>query len=127
MAEHKIRIAKRDFPLAFTLGAMERMEKTMPGFDITKIDEILSSVTGKLDIIYILAQEGASVEGKELDVSRSWIGSHIPANRDAIVRIHTAIVETLVDGMSMETDDEDEDREVDVVLEEIKKKDVKTA
>lgn len=126
MAEHKIRIARRDFPLVFTLGALEKLDKFIPEFDITKVDQYLYNVSGLLDVLYILAEEGAILNGQKLDVDREWFGSHMKASKKQITDLHVAIVDTLVDGMTMETDEEDENREVDVVLEEIKKKETTT-
>lgn len=126
MKNHKVKIAKREFPLVFTLGAMERMEKAIPGFNLTEIDKILQSTSGLLDVLFALAQNGAVAEGRQLDVDRDWFGAHTPVSQTRIVSIYKEIVDTLVDGMSMESDVEDEDREVDVVLQELKKKEEKT-
>ena len=122
MKEHKVKIGKREFPLVFTLGTLETMETEIPDFNLTEIDGILSKTSGLLSVLYLLAQEGAIAQGKALDVDRQWFGAHIPASKSCIVRIHEAIVDTLVDFMSMETAEEDENQEVDVTLEELKKK-----
>lgn len=126
MKEHSIKLAKKEFPLVFVLGTMQRLEETVPGFDLTQIDELLRSSKGLLDVLYCMAAEAAVVNGQELKETRAWFGAHAPASKTWIVKAHQEIVATLIDGMSMETDDEDEGEEVDVVLEEIKKKDVKT-
>ena len=122
MKEHKVKIGKKEFPLVFTLGTLETMEAEIPDFNLTEIDGILSKTSGLLSVLYLLAQEGAIAQGKSLDVDRKWFGAHIPASKACIVRIHEAIVDTLVDFMSMETAEEDADQEVDVTLEELKKK-----
>ena len=122
MKEHKVKIGKKEFPLVFTLGTLETMEAEIPDFNLTEIDGILSKTSGLLSVLYLLAQEGAIAQGKSLDVDRKWFGAHIPASKSCIVRIHEAIVDTLVDFMSMETAEEDENQEVDVTLEELKKK-----
>lgn len=126
MKEHRIKMAKREFPLVFSLGTLQLLEETIEGFDLAQVDELLRSTKGLLDVLYCLAAEGAIAEGHELKESRAWFGAHAPAARGWIVGAHETVVATLIDGMSMETDDEDENEEVDVVLEEIKKKDEKT-
>lgn len=121
MKKHAIKVGGREFPLAFTLGALEKMETAFPGVDITRIDSSLATTAGLLDMIYILAECGAKTEGQMLDVGREWFASHIPASNTAIARVYQEIVDTMVDWMNMETEQEDADREVDVVLNEIKK------
>lgn len=125
MKNHSVKIGKTEFPLLFTLGTMQLMEERISGFDLTKIDEILHSAGGLLDVLYCLAEQAAIAEGKPLKEDRAWFGSHAPASRIWIVKAHEEIVAALVDGMNMETDDDDGE-EVDVVLEELKKKDEKT-
>lgn len=126
MKEHIVKLAKKEFPLVFTLGTMQRLEETVPDFDITKIDELLRSTKGLLDVLYCMAAEGAVARDQELKETRAWFGAHAPASKTWIVNVHQEIVAALIDGMSMETDDEDGSDEVDVVLEELKKKDEKT-
>ena len=123
--KHVIKIKKKEFPLVFSLGTLQRMEEFIDDFDLTKVDDILRSTKGLLDILYCLAEQGAIAEGRSLEEDRAWFGANAPAAQRWIIQAHTIIVDTLVDGMSMETDDED-DAEVDVVLEELKKKDEKT-
>lgn len=127
MKEYKVKLAKKEFPLVFTLGTMQKLEETIPDFDLTKIDETLRTTKGLLDVLYCMAAEGAIANGDEMKESRAWFGAHAPASTKWIVSTHETIVAALVDGMSMETDDEEADEEVDVVLEEIKKKDGKTS
>lgn len=126
MKEHSIKLAKKEFPLVFSLGTMQRLEETVPDFDMTKIDELLRSTRGLLDVLYCMAAEGAVANDQELKETRAWFGAHAPASKTWIVNAHQEIVSTLIDGMSMETDDDEGDEEIDVVLEEIKKKDEKT-
>lgn len=122
MKEHKVKIGKREFPLVFTLGTLETMESEIPNFSLGEIDNILSTTGGLLTVLFLLAQEGAIAQGKPLDVDRKWFGAHIPASKSCIVKIHEAIVNTLLDYMEMETAEEDANQEVDVTLEELKKK-----
>ena len=98
------------------------MESEIPNFSLGEIDNILSTTGGLLTVLFLLAQEGAIAQGKPLDVDRKWFGAHIPASKSCIVKIHEAIVNTMLDYMEMETAEEDENQEVDVTLEELKKK-----
>lgn len=122
MKEHKVKIGKKEFPLVFTLGTLETMEAEIPDFSLSEIDNILSKTGGLLIVLFLLAQEGAIAQGKSLDVDRKWFGAHIPASKSCIVEIQEAIVNTMLDYMEMETAEEDENQEVDVTLEELKKK-----
>lgn len=124
--KHVVKVAKKEFPLLFSMGTLEMMEERIAGFDLTKIDELIRSSKGLLDVLFCLATEGAIAEGRKLEESREWFGTHAPVSRTWITNAHEAIVAALVDGMRMETDDDEDDEEVDVVLEEIKKKDEKT-
>lgn len=125
MKQHAIRIGKKDFPLVFTLGTMELLEERIKDFDISNFQEIMRTTKGLLDILYCLAQEGAIYNGTELKEDRKWFGAHCPVSKEKLIELHTVIAETLVAGMEMETDEEDPDQEVDVVLQELKKKDGK--
>ena len=122
MKKYTVTVGGRDFPLLFSLGTMELLEDSIPGFDIVSVQETLSSTKGFLTCLYCLAQAGAQAEGKQLDVSREWFGVHCPASKTWIASATEAIVGAFVEGMEMESAEEDPDREVDVVLEEIKKK-----
>ena len=127
MKEHKVTVGNREFPLAFTLKTMIRLQEDLPDFDFNTLDEMMKKPKGMLEMLYQLALSGAAIEDKTLDVSREWIGEHIPASRKKLVEIQVEIVNTLTDGMEMETEEEENgDREIDVVLEDIKKKDGKT-
>lgn len=116
-----LKIGKRTFALAFDLNAMEAMQNTIPDFDLGKLSDYVRSPGGLLDLITILAKEGEELEGRQLDVDRKWFGAHISPSPTKIANIHVTILDCLRDGLTMETDDEDEG-EVDVVLEELKKK-----
>jgi len=124
---HVVKLGKREFNLAFTLKTMIRMQEDIPDFDLNNISDLLRKPKGILDVLYELAVSGEALEDRRLDVSKDWIGEHIPANRDKMLHVQQCIIDALTDGMRMETEEaENEDREVDVVLEEIKKKDEKT-
>ena len=120
---HNIKIGGRIFTLAFTLKALLEMQESIEGFNFNEIDKLVSTPAGMLDALYILARNGAALNGAELDVDKDWFAVHIPANMKKFISIQIAIMETLSDGMTMESEDDDErSREVDVVLREIEKK-----
>jgi len=127
MKKHTITIAKREFNLAFTLNTMIRLQENLPDFDFNKLDAMIRKPKGLIDVMYELAVSGAALEDRALDVSKAWMAEHIPASQKRLVEIQMEVVNALTDGMRMETEEEEnEDREVDVVLEDIKKKDEKT-
>ena len=119
--EHRtVKIAKRTFPLAFTLGAMEELQNKIENFNLAKLQEYVKSPTGLLDILLALMRQGAILEGKALDVDRTWLASHLSPAPIRMAPIQVAILNALSDGLTMEA--EEDEGEVDVVLEEIKKK-----
>ena len=127
MKEHSVKIGGREFPLSFSLKTMLRLQEDVDGFDLNKIDEFVRSPGGLLDILYEMAVSGAALEDKKLDVNKDWMAERIPFSMKRLVDIQVEIVNTLTAGMEMETEEEENaDREVDVVLEDIKKKDMKT-
>ena len=126
MKDNHIRLAKKVFPLAFTMGALERMEDTIPDFAMGDIGNILQRTKGFIDCMYILAQEGAALEGKQLTEDRAWFARHCPVNGDFRAYATAAMINAIVAGMEMESD-KDTQEEVDVVLEDLKKKGTETA
>ena len=122
MKKHIVKIGGRDFPLAFTLKTLIGMEQTIEGFDFSKIVEQVQKPAGMLNVLYLLAETGAELEEKTLEVDRDWMALRIPVNMNRLSKIQVEIMDTLTDGMSMETEDDEDDKEVDVVLDDIKKK-----
>jgi len=115
-----VKIAKRTFPLAFTLGAMEELQNKIENFNLAKLQEYVKSPSGLMDILLALMRQGAILEGKALDVDRTWLASHLSPAPIRMAPIQVAILNALSDGLTMEA--EEDGGEVDVVLEEIKKK-----
>ena len=124
MKKYTVTIGGETFPLAFTLQTMIWMEHEIEGFDFNKINEIATDPEGMVDMLYLMAKTAVALEDRELEKSKEWMTLRIPASMKAIGEIQVAMMDTMSDGMDMETDDEDEE-EVDVVLEEIKKKETK--
>ena len=123
-----VRIGGRDFVLAFTLRAMLRMQKQIEGFDFNDINTLLATPEGMLSVLYILAENGEKLSGRELDVDQDWFALRIPVSMKKLLSLRFAIVTAITEGMNMEAEEDDEHgREVDVVLQEIQKKSGKTA
>ena len=127
MKKHSIKIAGREFPLAFSLNTMIRLQDENPNFDYTNMENVLKTPKGLVDMLYCLALSGVSVNDQTLDVSKEWMAERLPATLEAVQKLGKVIVDTIAAGRYMETEEqENKDREVDVVLEEIKKKEEKT-
>jgi hypothetical protein len=120
----KVTIGKREFSLAFTMDALDRIEGVIPDFDLAKISQYAKRSGFMVDILYAMAQQGELLEGRKLDVDRAWFGSHIPASPKKIAEIQVAVFNAMTDAMKMESETE-EAGEVDVDLEEIKKKETR--
>ena len=117
-----LKIAGRDFALAFTLDAMADMAESIKSFDIETLTDHVKSPRDLVTIIYCLARQGELLEGRKLDVDRDWFGCHLSPHPRQAFRVQTAAFEALAEGLKMETEEDDPDEEKDVALEEIKKK-----
>ena len=119
----KTKLAGREFKLAFTFEASERIAERFGGdgpMDGETLQTILGNAVNMLEALAILAQCGAEIEGEACEVDAKWLKKHMgPGSTKAVV---DAILAAVTEGMRMETETGDEDEEVDVVLEEIKKK-----
>ena len=65
-------------------------------------------------------EQGEALEGRELDVDEKWIAQRLRVAD--LPRVQNALLAAITEGMRMETDTQDDDEEIDVVLEELKKK-----
>lgn len=125
MQLRKIKIGKREFELAYPVFASMEIAEQIPGFDLTRVREIVGGTKPSKEMLIVLtalARYGAIVAGKEFDVDMNWFGAHIPCSFRAIVDIQVAIFDTITDWSMMETEETDPDEEIDVVLRDIKKK-----
>lgn len=120
METRTVKIAKRTFPLAFTLGAMEELDQKIKNFNLSRLQDYVKTPSGLLDILLALMRQGAILEGKTLDVDRQWLSSRLSPAPMRMAPIQVAILNALSDGLTMEA--EQDEGEVDVVLEELKKK-----
>lgn len=127
MKEHKVVIGGREFPLAFTLNTMIKLQEEYPDFDFANIDDAIRKPKGFVDMLYRLAVSGAALEDRQLDVDRDWMADRIPPSKKAIEKIGAEVAGTMKDWTFMETEKmENEGREIDVTLEKIKKNEEKT-
>lgn len=121
----KFSVGGRELALAFTLGAMDKIEARLgQPVDINNVKEsVVEQTTDRkklVEMLTILAEEGEAIIGRDDGVDKSWIMSHLRPGM--LPRAQIAILGAVAEGMSMESADGDEDKEIDVVLEEIKKK-----
>lgn len=123
MKTHKIRVGKRDFALLFNYASMAEMVEQIQGFDIGDVVGLVKDPKTFPVMIACLARAGEAEEGRVLDVDAAWFAHHMRPSPVSIMKITTAVNETLTDGIMMETEEE-EDGEVDAVLEDLKKKEM---
>ena len=122
----KVKIGGREFSLAFTMNAKLEMNDNIDDFESPKIGEYIRG-QGKemLIVLTALARQGEALNGRVLDVGPEWFGAHIPYRLSSLVKIQVALLDAVSIGMRMETEDDDDGIEVDVVLKELKKKETK--
>ena len=122
----KLHIGGRDLALAFTISAMDAMELVtgMP-VDLENIKEtVVESCKDRrklLDLVAILAHEGAALDETAAEADAAWLARHMrPGN---LPRVQIAVLNAVADGMRMESAaDEESDGPKDEILEELKKK-----
>ena len=117
-----VKIRKRTFALAFTLDAMAELQDLIPDFNLSEVYKYPKTPRGLADMLFVLAKHGEALEGRKLDVDRAWFGTLSPAPaRCAAYQV--AVFEALNAAFDMENDqDGGEEDEVDLVLEDLKKK-----
>ena len=118
----KIKVGGREFSLAFTLDAMCELQDTIKDFNLGNLSDYVKTPGGMLDLLTALARQGEILEGRVPDFDRHWFGSRISPAPARIAAIQMKILDALAQGMKMDMESED-DEEVDVVLEDLKKKD----
>ena len=116
-----ITIGGRKFALAFTLAALDGFEEVFgKALDKDTLAAKMGDRHALVSLIRILGEQGEALEGRELDVDEHWIAQRLRVAD--LPRVQNALLAAITEGMRMETDTADEDEEVDVVLEELKKK-----
>ena len=121
----KLKIGGRELALAFTISAMDEMEKvTGAPVDLDNIKEtVVESCKDRrklMTLVAILAHEGAALQGETCDIDAAWLAQHMRPGH--LPKVQIAVLGAVADGMRMESAEGDEDDEVDVVLAELKKK-----
>ena len=121
-----VKIRKRTFAMAFTLDALAELQELIPDFNLADVYKYPRTPRGLADMLFVLCKYGEQLEGRALDVDRAWFGSLSPAPaRCAAWQV--AVFETLNAAMEMESEEDEKNDEVDLVLEELKKKEGKAA
>ena len=118
-----IKVGGRELALDFTIEAMDRMETVLgESVDLGNLQKSVVDKTGDrkvlIGIIWAMAKPS---DGQGEPVSREWLARNI--HPGCLVKLRLAALNAMTEGMTMETEERDEDEEVDVVLEEIKKND----
>lgn len=115
-----IKIQGKEWPLAFTLGAMDRIEEST-GKAIGELGLRMNSKADREELLQVLA--AMMCEATEDDAQTPTVEQMRRAMRpgELMAALKQASV-AISEGMRMETEEPDEDEEVDLVLEEIKKK-----
>ena len=119
-----LKVGGRELALAFTLDAMAEMQEAFGQKAIMTekgLSEVLNSAKDTLKLTAILANQGEELRGKPADITAKWLGQHMKPARTAALQ--KTIMDAIMAGMNMETAEDDPAEEVDVVLEEMKKKD----
>ena len=121
--QYKIKIDGREFPLAFPMKAYREMSNSIEGFDFGDVNKMVADPNKMMPALFILAKYGAILNGQKVDFDQDWIDLHTPVSTRKIIAIQLAIINTISENMDMESEeDEDLEREVDLVLQEIQKK-----
>ena len=120
-----VKVGGRELALAFTVDAMDELEKRLgEPIDLTTLQQaIVSKLADRrvlLAVACILAQQGEYLAGRDPDFDETWLRRHAKPGQQ--ISLHASVVQAIAEGLSMETGETDENAEVDVVLEELKKK-----
>lgn len=125
--KRSIKLGGHILPLAFTLHTLINVKKEFPDFDTDNMGRMASDPEKLVILLYYMTSDAAKLAGEKLDIDREWIAVNIPVNARKLIAIQLAVIHTVTDSMTMESEEDDEtDREVDLVLQEIQKKREKT-
>lgn len=120
----RFKVGGRELALAFTLGAMDKIEQRLGvSVELGNVKETVVEQTQDrkklVALLAILIDEGEAAEGRE-GVGETWIAAHLKPGQ--LPKAQIAILGAVAEGMSMESADGDGNEEIDLVLEELKKK-----
>lgn len=122
MKTRKIKVGRREFALLFNYAALADLCDSIEGFGLGDVTESVKSPRTFPITIACLARAGEKEEGRTLDVDADWFAKKMRPSPALIMPIQQAVNQALIDGMTMESEEEDEADEVDVTLEDLKKK-----
>lgn len=119
-----IKVGGRELALAFTICAMDKMEQILDKpINLEDVKDTITQVSKDrkllVQVLAILANEGEAEAGREPDVTPAWLSAHMRPGLLPAAQI--AVFHAVTEGMRMETADEGQEEEVDLVLEELKK------
>lgn len=117
-----IKIGESRYPLRFTLAAMDGIEEAT-GKTIGELNLRVKNKADRAELMEVLAvlmREGAEA-GAETPTAEELREMMTPGELLASLK---QVSDAISEGMRMETEEDEEDAEVDVVLEEIEKKEV---
>ena len=119
-----LNIGGKELPIAFTLYAIELIEEeTGAPFDVEKFVHSIANRKTVADAVRIMAKAAAETAEDEKKVPDTlWLKKHIAPGD--LNRIGEKLIKAVMCGMRMETAEPD-DGPVDVVLEEIEKKETR--
>lgn len=120
----RIKVGGRELALVFTVAAMDEIEELLGAqVNLSNLQEsIVARLSDRHDlvkIVYAMARQGEYAMDCKPDFDLDWLKRHMRPGQQ--MQLHAAVVEAMAEGLTMETGGDDGD-EVDVVLEEIKKK-----
>ena len=126
MKQVTIKVGGRELALVFILRAIANLEAEL-GENVVltneQLDELLCRPGKLTKLLAVMANEGELAAGRKPDITADWLGGKLrPGN---LPTLQAQALDAITQGMRMETEEDDEDEPVDVVLEEIKKKDEK--
>ena len=121
----RFKVGGRELALVFTLAAMDKMEEAFgQQINLEDIQKTVVDATNDrkklVQVIFIMAEEGAALNGEPFDLDAAWFSRHMRPGD--MVRARLAVLDAVTDGMSMEAADDSDSGEIDLVLEELKKK-----
>lgn len=126
----KMHIGGQNLALVFTISAMDEMEKiTGSPVDLNDIKDTVIKICKDrqklIELLAILANEGAAIEDDAKAVDVVWLKKHMRPGH--LPKAQIAVLAAVVDGMRIEAAEGEETGEVDLILEELEKKTATTA
>jgi hypothetical protein len=130
MKRHVVKIDDREFTAVMNLNAMEEIaeiarenaEDPDAPVDVDTIIKVAASPYGLIRAVMIMIREGEALEGRECDIDEAWMKTHLDPRHGMWLEMKAIAIMT--EAMRMETEI-GQDKEVDAVLERIKKKGTK--